>query len=71
LVTSYKELEFGEYQVFFQNVLKCKAKNLCKTSGTGHAFLKAGAWLDAATEAGPVFLECSSSLAFPASKHTS
>jgi hypothetical protein len=36
LVTSYyNNLEFGGYQVFFQNVQKCKAKNLCKTSARG------------------------------------
>jgi len=42
---------------------KISMQNLSK----GHAFLKVGAWLDAVTEAGPAFLECSSS----ASKHTS
>jgi hypothetical protein len=48
-----------------------QSKKAMQNLSTGQAFLKAGAWDDAVTEAGPVFLECSSSLAFTASKHTS
>jgi hypothetical protein len=70
LVTSYNYLEFGGYQVFFQTVSKVQGKISMQNLSTGHAFLKPGAWDDAVTEAGPVFLECSSSLAFTASKHT-